>query len=38
MDLGLPFTRNFRLDKQFRVVHTKAHETAESDQAHTVDT
>ncbi len=36
--LALPLPRNKGLDKQFRVVHTERHETAESDQALTVDT
>ena len=36
--LALPFTRKVLLDKQFRIVHTAAHETAESDQADIVET
>jgi hypothetical protein len=38
LPLALPITRNNLLDKQFCIVHTAAHETAESDQAHIVDT
>ena len=37
MSLALPLARNSILDKQFLVVHTKPHETAESDQAHPVE-